>query len=710
MKKYGRIAFLLVVVIFFPIIKGINVIVKGNWLKKLLKKVLIKGKHPTKKQNKIIETGLNKDLSLPSNPISYYLSNKSLNERKQEYLKSAKKSKGLYAQCAKVFLNRTEYNTIKIKKSIEKLNNREDTADFDMNALLRMMYLDKGKNIIPKVLKKSIKNAILDFKYWFTESGPDEMIFWTENHMILFHTAELLAGQLFQSEKFTNNNQNGTQHIQHATPLIKRWLDWKAKLGYAEWHSNIYYLLEICALVNLRDFAKDNTIAKKAEMLLDLLAFDFANNYYKGIYATAHGRTVDELQFGRGISEHPKPELLADAVWVMLGIGIYDNKSGNNSGALFLATSEYETPPILEDIAKYIAERENYIHKSRNSIKVSQGHKYGIEYKKSDLMFWWAMSAPASNPLLEHSLSLINEHSIDPKLVYNDEAFVHLFKIGAILHRTSLNEYSSLIKDLTNGVVLETANLYTYKTPYYQLSGVQDHQKGMNGLQELIWQACLDKNISIYTSSPSGLSGKKQQFTSGWKPRVTIYKNVAVIQYDRKIQTLELELVLQLLGEPSYTHAYFPRWAFNEWNRVGNWVFGRKDESYAALYSYNPIKLIESYEIRANGKKNLWIMELGSIKEFNSYKNFKNKILNATIKVNELSMGYYLIYDSPSQGEIKVSWEEPMSVDDQSIDLGPYKRFENLFCTQKFGEIKTDIIFQEKKLTLDFENAKELLK
>ncbi|MFO7797370.1 MAG: hypothetical protein R6W84_14600 [Promethearchaeia archaeon] len=74
---------------------------------------------------------------------------------------------------------------------------------------------------------------------------------------------------------------------------------------------------------------------------------------------------------------------------------------------------------------------------------------------------------------------------------------------------------------------------------------------------------------------------------------------------NRRIQTFELELVLELLGEPSYTHAYFPRWAFNEWDRIGNWVFGRRNDSFIALYSYNPIEWKNYYELKAEGKKNL---------------------------------------------------------------------------------------------------------
>jgi len=694
MKKNIQLVLFIGILVFMPIIISLTTIIPVE-------------------TGRTEDGGINGDLSDYANPSSYYLSDLNFTERKELYLNAANKSSGLYAQCAKVYLNETDFNEVEINESIDKINSREDCSDFDMNGLLRMMYLDRRKYNIPNNLNTSIKSAILNFKYWFTEPGPDDMIFWTENHMILFHTIELLAGQLFPDEIFTNSNKTGTEHIEHALPLINRWLDWRAKLGFAEWHSNIYYRLDLTALLNLIDFAENKTIATKAEMLVDLIALDLANNYYKGVYATAHGRTEDEKQVGTAITSPPEKESTAEPAWLMLGIGSEEIIGGGNSAAVFIATGNYTTPKILEDIANATTTATEYIHKSRNNIDILEGPDYGFGYEsQSDLMFWWPMSAPASPNILESSLDLINEYELAPKLVFNDEAFVDLFEIGATVYGSSLNDFSSRIKDITEGVALETANTYTYKTPYYQLSGVQDHQKGMNGLQELIWQACIDKNATIFTSSPSGLSASDQQFTSGWKPRATLHKNVGIIQYDRRAQSLILELVLDLLlDEPSYTHAYFPRWAFNEWNQKGKWVFGRRNESYVGLYSYNPTEWKSNYELRADGKKNAWIVELGSKNDpqFDSYEDFINDILNAKIVINEESMGYNILYDSPSQGKIKVGWDGPMLINSQEIKFDDYDRFENQYCNQTFGTMETIIEYNGQKLILDFINANKTI-
>lgn len=73
-----------------------------------------------------------------------------LKKEKNQYLNAAIKNNGLYTQCPKIYLNRRNYNEEKLSNALKKIANREDTADFEMNVLLRMMYLDKSKDTFPK--------------------------------------------------------------------------------------------------------------------------------------------------------------------------------------------------------------------------------------------------------------------------------------------------------------------------------------------------------------------------------------------------------------------------------------------------------------------------------------------------------------------------------------------------------------------------------
>jgi len=622
--------------------------------------------------------------------------------RKNIYLADSNNSDGFYAQSTRVYLNES-VNEASFQSSLDKINNREDTADFRMTSLLRMMYLDNKTEVLNSTFKSQLKSAILNFKYWFTEPNDDTMIMWTENHMILFHSSELLAGQLYPNEIFTNSGMNGTQHVNHALPLVNRWLDWRARFGFSEWHSDIYLNEDLIALLNLVEFAQDNDTATKATMLVDTLAFEFANNYFKGIYATTNGRTDDGKKVGTSLIDLPSRCSHAEFTWILLGIGAHEPSDSSSMSAVALSTSEkYVPPPILEAIANATLDYNE--HRERNSINIADGPSYGFGYEsEDDLMFWWPMSTLAAGPVIEHTLDLMNTYDIDPNLIFEDELLIDLLKFAADLYGMSMSEVCTFLKEATQGVALEEANTYTYRTPYYQLSGAQDHQKGLMGMQEHIWQASLDEYATIFTNSHGGFSG--EDHVGGFKPRATLYKNVGIIQYDRLSQSLILELVYGILEFKDITQAYFPRWAFNEVLQQGKWTFGRRLDGYVALYSHEPQQWEDDIFLTSQGKKNVYIVELGSVDEYGSFANFTSSILATNVNVKHLLVGYSVEYESPTQGLVKVAWEGSMTVSGAQIDLGSYARFDNDYCYQDFNTLKTTIQYGTMSLELDFENA-----
>jgi hypothetical protein len=284
------------------------------------------------------------------------------------------------------------------------------------------------------------------------------------------------------------------------------------------------------------------------------------------------------------------------------------------------------------------------------------------------------------------------------------QLLIDFLEISSLIHGQTLSEYSEALKLITQGVSLESANCYTYRTPHYQLSGAQDHMKGMNAMQEHIWQATIDSNAVVFTNSPGGITKDfNEMWVGGWKPRATLYKNVGVIQYDRETMPLEAEALIFFLnlftGMKFYNHAYFPRWAFDEVREQGKWVFGAKGDAYVALYSHKAARWESNYELRVDGYKNCWLVELGSSDEFGSFENFTAEISQATIQISPEAIGYSVNYDSPSQGSIDVAWDGPMEVNGTDIDLGPYPRFDNKFCYQAV------IQWDSHLLELDFGNG-----
>ena len=140
-----------------------------------------------------------------------------------------------------------------------------------------------------------MKGLILAFKYWYDEPQPagivDERWYWSENHQILFHTIEYLAGQAFPDETFTNDGTTGRDHMAHAQPLIERWVEQRARYGFSEWYSNVYYQEDLEATVALAEFSDDEALATRGAIASDLVLYDMASHTFDGAFGATHGRT-----------------------------------------------------------------------------------------------------------------------------------------------------------------------------------------------------------------------------------------------------------------------------------------------------------------------------------------------------------------------------------------------------------------------------------
>lgn len=606
---------------------------------------------------------------------------------------------GFYGQVCRVAKGADTYNEPPIDDAIAHIEARRDTSDFRMAAMLRLLYLDQTTGALPEALRQRVRETVLGFKYWLDEPGDDKMCYWTENHQILYHSAELLAGQLLPDAVFTNNGMTGAEHAAHAAPYVHRWLDERARFGFSEWHSNVYFNEDIPALVNLVDFAEEEAIRTKAMMVLDIVAFDLLNNTFKGYFATTHGRTYDSKLLN-GLTDSTR-----DAAWLMLGLG--SRGSSGNFSAAFLATSAYVPPPLLEDIAA--ATTAQHEHRQHDSIDVVDGPAWGIGYEDADdIVFWAGMAALVAPEVINGTTAMLDAHDLWDGFLFGDipEEYLSLLQNGA--GTPTLPALAEQLSTVTRGIALQAVDTYTYRTPDYQLSGAQDFQPGTWGAQTHIWQATLDGDAFVFTTAPSGLEelGLEQDFggewIGSWHPRATLYRNVGVIQYRCQGSSA---LVDDLLT-PELVHAFFPRAGFDEIREEDHWVLARKGDAYLALYSEQPTRWSEDneHEIIVDGAENVWIVELGSLSENGSFDDFTAAITAAAVVVDEL-----VSYDSPSVGLVEVGWDGPMTVDGTTVDLGPYERWDNAFAQTPHGSLNTRIEHEGTILDLDFTTPRRRL-
>jgi hypothetical protein len=266
-------------------------------------------------------------------------------ERRQEaLLDAARRGVNVFSEIAKMALGRwSQLKLPVIEATISGINRRADCSDFYLVGLLGMLYRYGADPAFPPALQPALEACILGFKYWRDEPGQDAMCYWTENHQILFHTCEVLAGQLYPEQIFTNNGQSGAWHRTQGEARVLSWLRQRAAGGFQEWDSNCYFEEDVLALSHLADLAANDEVAEMAAIILDKLFYTMALNSFKGVFGSTHGRTYAPLIKGGRL------ESTAGLGRLLWGQGVFNSKI---LGTVSLACARsYELPPIIAQIA-----------------------------------------------------------------------------------------------------------------------------------------------------------------------------------------------------------------------------------------------------------------------------------------------------------------------------------------------------------------------
>ena len=177
---------------------------------------------------------------------------------------------GVWADIAKLAADpSTQINEKALQDALDYVNSRRDPSDFNMASLVRLYYLYHGTGALTQAQEQALKDCMLNWKYWLDEPGTTYVEMWTENHQMLSASAEYLVGQMFPDEIFSNDGLTGRQKMEKARERFMRWSDLRARTGFAEWDSTTYYPEDLAPLLNLVQFAEDETITTRAAMLVD---------------------------------------------------------------------------------------------------------------------------------------------------------------------------------------------------------------------------------------------------------------------------------------------------------------------------------------------------------------------------------------------------------------------------------------------------------
>jgi hypothetical protein len=298
-------------------------------------------------------------------------------DRRKEALEDAAKRAHLFSEIAKVELKQWDKLDAKlVEAAVASANRREVDSDINLVGMLAMLYRYADDIAFPASLKTALQACVLNFCYWQDEPGSDAIDFTAESNSILFHTAEVLAGQLYPRRKFTNTGKTGHWHQEKGEALALDWLRQRASDGFQNWNSPDSFEQMIVALAQLTSLAKNAAVQEMAAVVLDKLLFTLAVNSYQGAFSATHG------QVGAGMIKSAQLEATSGVSRLLWGMGV---NSLHFLGTVSLAISDYEFPTMIGEIAadlpKSMLSKERHVVDPAASIEANT-----ITYKTPNYM------------------------------------------------------------------------------------------------------------------------------------------------------------------------------------------------------------------------------------------------------------------------------------------------------------------------------------
>lgn len=646
-----------------------------------------------------------------------------------------------------------------LQGTFDYINGRYDVADFRVNALVRL-YLSYQSEMSLEI-QEEIKDVLLGFKYWMDQGGEDSMCFWSENHQILFASEEYLVGQTFPNEIFAVDGKTGLEHMQMAKARIEAWLYQRYTYGFTEWYSNNYYPEDIGPLSNLIQFAKDENLVKQAKIVMDLLWYDMASQSFRFEGVDAHGNPriyyIFNSSSGRSYSDNRMSDDTGNRMRSYIDFVMQPNETkdleggwGSSSNGFFNAfrqmmeaTNDMLEPYyVVPDVIKAIFDdpAEEKIIRSSQSLDVEELKREGLLGQEDhQIMMQWAMEAFSNPVVVDNTIKYMARNNMFKNEFLNDFKLVNLWPLRAF---GLLEMVSKSLKPSTNGVAIERANVYTYKTHDFMMSTAQAYQIGEYADQHAVHQFNLSNKISVFNTQPAKIARRSGTPTywvgNGRQPASVQEKNVNITIYQPPVKAGFMEPMIV----KGTTHIFFPTELFDEidlshlnegmiFGRVGNAMIGVRARYALSFVPFSESNkegnrddmlqrgsvgnvLTSDYDLVQLGEGvHYFVTEMSSLNE-ETFEVFKDRMMNNTLLYREDThqVSYETkLYQEDQMKVLTADYEGHFKVNNIAIDLN-YDRFMSTYVMGGKTLRKQDVIrfsFGGHELILDFENKTRTL-
>ena len=632
-----------------------------------------------------------------------------------------------------------------LEGAIERIDVREDCADFTANALIRF-YLE-NQHRLAQENKDEIRRCLTGFKYWMDQydGRADSMCHWSENHQILFAVTEYLVGCTWPADTFADG-KTGEAHIALAKERISAWMEQRYYYGFNEYYSNNYYPEDIAPMANFIQFARaeDREMVDQMKVVMDIIWLDIATQSYRYTDADGHVRYAFLSASGRMYMDNKASDdtgnRLRPYIDLVLENGEEYKENSRNFFVCFRRMYEarvdgqplYQVPDVIKEI--FLDETPVQIIRSANGITLQELVADGfVGQEVNQIMMQTGMEAFSNPQVIDNSILYLQKNKLFTNEFLNDFKLVNLWPLTAT---NSLGALSSLLQPATDGKAIQLSNVYTYQTPYYSMSTAQAYFAGDYADQHQVFLATLAGDLTVHHGQPMRNSTRSQYWVGYGRLPYSVQEenvNISIYTIPQKAGLLEPHVV-------SYTHAYFPVGLFDEVNLEyldQGYIFGRKGDSYIMLRAMSDgdgvlqfkddmpgitaedmatdrdkIKTSVKERIEASGdlrydlifrggENHAWITELSHREQDGSFEAFVERTLGNAVEFSDMTVTY-----TTAGKQLQARYDAYFRCNGADVDL-IYDRFDNPYVPQPVQR-KAEVItfcFNGKQLVLNFEEG-----
>jgi len=458
----------------------------------------------------------------------------------------------------------------KLIESIDRIAEQTDEPDMHAIKLIRFLYLSSGISInssinIDDKTKARMVSVLSAFPYWSHEKTPSDVVFWSENHIMMMLSSAHLMRQYICIHDTSNSNKTISQQGMMEEKLLRLYLEGKKKFGLYECLSHVYLPYTISSLLNLYDFSIDRYIQSLASDILNIIVKQILLCTTTEGIATLCASSRSFHRTRTRIRGHNINEL----------IYLYTGKGEGHSDSFqlsdFLITTTWIPDDHTFDAYHFKGFLQQKVSHNINEIRLAYMDPTDPIDPIELVPFYWSAG------LLYHKNFIFETKKyVQLKKLEHKNDLYPLFFVPTMF----VSSISKSLERISSGQCYLGVTLNVYKDRNICLSSFENFQVNSASFQQLSWMANIE-GLPVWSTSGKGSeSFAGFSMNNTYNPYCSQSSSLLVVSYYPRL-TYRNEVV----------QLFWPSSLFDDEKRDCEWWIGRKIDSFIGIYCTAPTRL-----------------------------------------------------------------------------------------------------------------------